>query len=207
MDSFIDLMGPNANQRARNVANDPFASSSFFNFIIQTTFETLFGVRISRNQVESQMGIFGVVNGYFGVVEAQGRGSLHVHLLVWLKNAPNAEEMLELLAQDAFRQQITPYIEHNIQSFLDGFDEDYVEHSEREQHLTFSRPPNPRSSNWEKDRDDMEWKLARVYQVHVCKISTCLQRNKKGELVCKRRAPWPVMERTVVHASGILDIR
>ena len=207
MDSFIDLMGPNANQRMRNVANDPFASSSFFNFIIQTTFETLFGVRISRNQVESQMGIFGVVNGYFGVDEAQGRGSLHVHLLVWLKNAPNAEEMLELLAQDAFRQQITPYIEHNIQSFLDGFDEDYVEHSEREQHLTFSRPPNPRSSNWEKDRDDMEWKLARVYQVHVCKISTCLQRNKKGELVCKRRAPWPVMERTVVHASGILDIR
>jgi hypothetical protein len=25
--------------------------------------------------------------------------------------------------------------------------------------------------------------------------------------VCKRRAPWPLVERTIVHASGVLDLR
>ena len=41
------------------------------------------------------MGIFGYVGGYFGVVEAQGRGSLHVHMLLWLKYAPNADEFVD----------------------------------------------------------------------------------------------------------------
>ena len=114
MDFFSELVGPDSCRRAKNVAKDPFASAFFFNFIIQTTLETLLGVRCSQHQVESQMGIFGRVNAYFGVVEAQGRGSLHIHMLVWLKNAPNAEEMLELLTQSSFRDKIANFIEHNI---------------------------------------------------------------------------------------------
>ena len=175
MDYFNDILGPDPNKCAKNVANDLFASASFFNFnIIHTTLETLFGVHVSRQQVESRMGIFGFVNGYFGVIEAQGRGSLHVHFLIWLKNAPNAEEMLELLMEQHFREKITCYVKYNIQTHLEGFDEEYVENSERERHITFSRPPDSCSSNWEMERDDMEWKLARAHQVHVCKTSTCL---------------------------------
>jgi hypothetical protein len=98
MDSFLSCMGPDSKKHARNVANDPFASAAFFNFIIHTTLETLLGIHISRDHVENENRIFGYVNGYFGVVEAQGRGSLHIHLLIWLKNSPNADEMMELLA-------------------------------------------------------------------------------------------------------------
>ena len=32
------------------------------------------------------MGIIGEMIGYFGLVESQGRGTLHLHMLVWLKN-------------------------------------------------------------------------------------------------------------------------
>ena len=141
------------------------------------------------------------------MIEAQGRGSLHVHFLIWLKNAPNADEMVELLSQSNFRDQITTYIEHNIRTHLDGFDESYVENTERERHISFSRPPNPRNSDWEAERKEMEWKLARAHQVHVCKTSTCLRRNNEGRYVCKRRAPWPLVERTIVHANGDLDLR
>ena len=135
MNSFMDVMAPDPNKRARNMADDPLVSASFFNFIIQTTFETLFGVHTSRSRVETHMGIFGHVNSYFGVVEAQGRGSLHVHLLIWLKNTPNADEMLELLTQSDFREKIAFYIEHNIRTHLDGFDEVYVENNDRERHI------------------------------------------------------------------------
>ena len=207
MNSYMDMMDPDSNERARIMANDPFASASFFNFIIRTTLETLFGVHTSRSRVETHMGIFGLVNGYFGVVEAQGRGSLHVHFLMWLKNAPNADEMLELLSQSDFREKIALYINHNIRTHLEGFDEEYVKNNQRERHVSFSRPPDPRNVNWEVEKKEMEWKLARAYQVHVCKTSTCLRRNREGELVCKRHAPWPLVERTIVHASGILDLR
>jgi len=87
MDSFVNVMGPDSNTRARNMAMDPFASAVFFNFIIRTTLETPMGIRTLQCQIESGTGIFGVVNGYFGVIEAQGRGSLHVHMLLWLKNS------------------------------------------------------------------------------------------------------------------------
>ena len=132
MDSFMDVMGPGPNEQARNVANDPFASAAFFNFIIRMTLETLLNIHTSRREVESHMGIFGHVNAYFGVIVAQGRGSLHVRFLVWLKNAPNAEEMLELLTQPEFRERIVSYIDHNIQMHLEGFDEGYVKNSEQE---------------------------------------------------------------------------
>ena len=207
MNAFSDVMRADVNGRMKNMTNDPFASASFFKFIIQTTLETLLGVRTSRRHVENGIGIFGQVNGYFGVIEAQGRGSLHVHMLIWLKNAPNADEMLELLTHEDFRERIGTYIEHIVRTHLDGFDEDYVQKTQCERHISYSRSPNPIESNWKHDIKDIERKLARAHQVHVCKTSTCLRRNKKGDLCCKRRAPWPLCEKTVVHATGVLDMR
>ena len=206
MDSFMNLMGPSANSRAKNMADDPYASASFFNFIIRTTLETLFGFTSSKRQNESQIGVLGYVNGYFGVIEAQGRGSLHVHMLIWLKNAPNSDEMLELLTQSHFRDKIATFIDHNIRTHLDGFDEEYVNGTNREPHISYSRPPDPRSENWKEEVEFVERKLARAHQVHVCKTSTCLRKNKDGDMVCKRCAPWPLVERTIVHATGVLDL-
>jgi hypothetical protein len=138
------------------------------------------------------------------VIEAQGRGSLHVHMLVWLKNAPNSDEMMELLKEHSFREKILKY---NIRTDLEGFDEEYVCKVHREPHTSYSRPPNPQNSNWKQDVNDLERKLARAHQVHVCNTSTCLRRNSQGNLECKRRAPWPLIEKTVVHATGVLDLR
>ena len=177
MDAFLNIMGPDANEWGRNMAKDPFASAFFFNFIIRTTMETLLGIHTTKHEVESQMGIFGLLNGYFGVIEAQGRGSLHVHMLLWLKHAPNANEMLDLLTQSDFREKIVRYIERNIRTHLNGFDEQYVNSSECERHISFSRPPNPRDPNWKTQKEIMERKLARAHQVHVCKTSTCLRKN------------------------------
>lgn len=127
------------------MAQDPFVSAAFFNFLIQTTLETLFGIRILPQQVESHMGVLGVVNGYFGMIEAQGRGSLHVHMLLWLRHAPNADEMLELLTHSDFREKVAKYVEFNIRTHLNGFDDEYVVKTERKKHISYSRPPNPRS--------------------------------------------------------------
>lgn len=140
-------------------------------------------------------------------MEAQGRGSLHVHMLLWLKHSPNADEMIDLLRQVEFREKILVYINHNVHTHLEGFDEDYVENTVREQHTSFSRPPDPRQSNWEAEMKMKERKLARAHQVRVCKISTCLCRNQQGNLCCKRRAPWLLVERKIVHASGVLDLQ
>ncbi|KAJ8580894.1 hypothetical protein M405DRAFT_854929 [Rhizopogon salebrosus TDB-379] len=42
---------------------------------------------------ESQEGLLGTVKAYYGCVEAQGRGTLHCHMMVWLEGGLNPDEM------------------------------------------------------------------------------------------------------------------
>ena len=179
----------------------------FFRFIIETTLKSLFGIDATKYRVSSEMGLLGVLSAYFGVVEAQGRGCLHVHMLLWLKNAPNADEMVRLLREEGFRNQIKEYIQNTIRTHLDGFNEQYVQSHPRETGVTYSRPPNTSAPDWDDKTITMERKLARAYQVHVCKQSTCLRTNNKGETICKRGAPWPLHDETVVHPNGAVDLK
>lgn len=97
MDFFDSNLGPDSSHQAANVAHDPYAAAKFFFFIINTVLLTLLGIKVSKDCVYMQMALFGQVSGYYGVVEAQGRGTLHVHMLLWLEDTPNAEDMHKLL--------------------------------------------------------------------------------------------------------------
>lgn len=97
MDNFVSIAGPNEMQRGVNIAKDPLASAKIFQYIISAMLETLMGIKTTSYHIQSEKGVFGEVAGYFGVVEAQGRGSLHVQMLVWLKHAPNGDNMVDLL--------------------------------------------------------------------------------------------------------------
>ena len=44
MDNFNTHLGPDSNHRAENIASNPYAAAEYFNFIINTTLETLFGI-------------------------------------------------------------------------------------------------------------------------------------------------------------------
>jgi hypothetical protein len=191
MDSFMSLLGPNANERAINIAQDLYNSASFFNFTIWTTLEMLFGICTSPQQIKTHMGILGFVNGYFGVIKAQGRGSLHVHMLLWLKHTLNANEMLDLLTWPDLCKKIAEYVDFNIHTHLDDFNNEYVSQIKPIKHSSHLRPPNPHGNQWKTEVREMKQHLARVHQVHVCKMSTCLCRNSHGDLVFKWQAPWP----------------
>ena len=70
-------------------------------------------------------------------MEVQGRGLLHIHMLLWLRYAPNADEMLELLTHADFCEKVAKYVEFNIQTHLDGFNDEYVKHNEHEGHVSY----------------------------------------------------------------------
>ncbi|PCH40663.1 hypothetical protein WOLCODRAFT_168087 [Wolfiporia cocos MD-104 SS10] len=95
LDQFCTTAGPDRETRARNVAHDPWASAKFFHFIITAIITTLFQVEVMEYQVRSGVGIFGRVSAYFGTVESQNRGTLHLHMLLWLLGVPTWETMRE----------------------------------------------------------------------------------------------------------------
>ena len=55
--------------------------------------KSILGFDIESLEGKSKEGILGLVNGYYGCVEAQGHGMLHCHMLIWLDGALNCEEI------------------------------------------------------------------------------------------------------------------
>jgi hypothetical protein len=203
LDAFLATEGPCKDARAQNIATDPFAASKFFHFIIKTMLETLFGIQATNYQVHSNTGVFGKVAAYFGTVESQGRGTLHLHLLVWLASTPSADEIAALFTDVKFRERVTDYIKANIRAYLPGFESaSSVKEIPKNAEAGYSRPPNPSSPEFEESRRELERQLARTEQIHTCKPRRCLVINRHGVLACKRRAPFRISEDDVVNENG-----
>lgn len=142
----------------------------------------------------------GKVQSYIGTVEAQGRGTLHLHTLLWLKDAPTAHEMNTVLKSETFREKIKHYIENVIHADIEGKDREAVSNIPKEQSVSYARPVNPRISS-SQEADAQEKKLARVLQFHQCTLAACLK-MVKGKLVCKRRAPFAIAREAWVDENG-----
>ena len=203
MDNFVAHLGPDKDKRAKNIADDPYAAAKFFHFMIATILETLLGVKVTPARVNSGVGVFGRVTAYFGVVESQGRGTLHLHLLVWLKHSPSSDEMSALLKTEEFRARVVAFTRANIRAYVPGFeDADSVKGLPHNNEVSYSRPPAPGSPNYDIQLASSEVEIARMEQIHTCKPRRCLV-FKKGQLVCKRRAPFQLADNDFITETGL----
>jgi len=203
MDEFMARLGPDKDRRAKNIAEDPYAAAKFFHFMITTILETLFGVKVTPAQVKSGVGIFGRVTAYFGVVESQGWGTLHLHLLIWLKHAPSSDEMSALLKTEAFRSCVIAFIRANIRAYVPGFEGgESVKKLPHNNEVSYSRPPAPGSTDYDAQLSSSGVVIARMEQLHTCKPRRCLV-FKKGQLVCKQRAPFQLADDDFVTETGL----
>lgn len=208
MDHFDRFAGPDPDERARNVASNPVAAADGFHFLMKVVIETLIGVRRTGKTTKTTTGVLGDVSAYFGVVEAQGRGTLHLHMILWLHNAPNTEEMQRLLQTEEFRAKMKAYISSMIRADVPGLDSaEELQKEKKGSHLAYSRPPDPNNETYSKDLKQMEKELARAHQVHTCSKNTCLKLDQNHRLKCKRRAPFPLADDAYVDSDGKWGVR
>ena len=76
-------------ERLRLVCSNPVAGARFFDFMVNSFITDILGVDAKHK------GIYGDVPAYYGTVEQQGRLTLHLHMLIWLKGNLTAQEMRE----------------------------------------------------------------------------------------------------------------
>jgi hypothetical protein len=110
LDDILSRELPTTYGRAHIVANHPVATAKFFNVLIKNILKYLV-----------LGGIVGPTSGYFGTVESQGRGSLHLHLLVWLNHNLTPAQLKEKIHDTIFREELLKYIEDVIKEDLDSF--------------------------------------------------------------------------------------
>lgn len=97
-------------ERAQTIATHPVATAKFFNCLIKNILQCLV-----------LGGVLGPAKAYFGTVENQGRGSLHLHLLVWLNHEFTPMQLKEQVQNDDFRARLLQYLEDIIKEDLDHF--------------------------------------------------------------------------------------
>ncbi|KAF5321196.1 hypothetical protein D9619_001956 [Psilocybe cf. subviscida] len=189
LDKFSELVGPTSSERGANIASDPFASAEFFHLMIKTILEKLFGFsRKTTGKHERKQGILGHVQSYIGTVETQGRGSLHLHMLLWLQDAPTSHEMQELLKTEAFKDRIRHYISAVIKADVDDMTHAQLMALPKQAAVSYSRTKDPTATAPDEFKET-EKTLVRALQMHKCSVESC-QKVIKGRIVCKRRAPF-----------------
>ena len=94
-----------AYKRTRLAVSDPLSSAIFFNREISMFFKHY--VKTGEDSV------FGRINQYFGAVETNERGSLHLHGLLWLQGNLHLSSILGDVRgeQAAYREQIIQYVD------------------------------------------------------------------------------------------------
>ncbi|CAF4030657.1 unnamed protein product, partial [Rotaria magnacalcarata] len=95
-------------ERAQIIATHPVATTKFFNCLIKSILKCLV-----------LGGVLGQTKAYFGTVESQGRGSLHLHLLIWLKHEYTPAQLKENIQNQDFRDNLLKYLEDVVKEDLD----------------------------------------------------------------------------------------
>jgi hypothetical protein len=92
--------------RALQTSKNPIGISQFFYNLITIIIDHLFGWKNHERD-----GIFGKIKAYYGMVETQARGTLHVHLLLWIHGSPSPIDLYnELQKNEQLRHEMLSYL-------------------------------------------------------------------------------------------------
>jgi hypothetical protein len=101
--------------RQKLAADHPKETATFFHRIMQAFIRNV--VRYNRNSP----GLFGRCTGYYGMVEAQGKGTLHCHFLIWVDGHLSPQKLRDKMVKDgAFKSRLFTFLEALIKSELPG---------------------------------------------------------------------------------------
>ncbi|KAI0710264.1 hypothetical protein C8Q76DRAFT_579998, partial [Earliella scabrosa] len=168
-------------------------------------------------------GLLGTCDAYYGTVEAQGRGTLHCHMLVWLKGHPSPKEMKERMVDShEYQQLVFKWLESIIKSELLGTTEVVTDAEPRRPRRSddTNNPhpavvPAPRISEMSPAAFDREYEwfvneLVKEFQWHE-HTGTCWKYLRRGQpkdnAHCRMRMDGSTRESTVFREDGPLEVR
>src|SRR4030095_5686799 len=95
------------NTRYNLISKNPVAGARFFHFMCELFLTHILGVKSVNS------GFFRETSAYYGVVEQQGRLTLHMHMLIWLKCCLSPQEIREKIinSDSEFLKKLVEYLE------------------------------------------------------------------------------------------------
>ncbi|KAL8367267.1 hypothetical protein RB599_010317, partial [Gaeumannomyces hyphopodioides] len=192
-----------AYKRTRLAISDPLSSAMFFHREISMFFKHY--VKTGEDSV------FGRINQYFGAVETNERGALHVHGLLWLQGNMHLSSVLKDVqekGQEAYRDQVIQYVDS---VFTEDLDQEASSAVQAERSATSDISSLLQNRHQFAAAFDEEANFcAGATQIHT-HSPTCVKysigRKGKNRDLCRFKAPWRLVEKTTFTEDGVLQIR
>lgn len=209
-------------EKYRLIAENPVASARYFDFMVQ-----LFLRHILRADCDED-GLFGRTEAFYGTVEQQARLTLHLHLLLWIKNNLTPEEIRLRLASDdhKFQREMIEYLESvHKGEFLSGTldvvrsiadERESVDASKNplEELPRFVPPQCPSQCKtcvlcqqneewWSEYKLTTDHTLLKA-NLHKCTPYSCMN-NRYG--TCKARFPREIVENSNIRPNGFIELK
>src|SRR6202789_881803 len=138
-----------ADEAYRLVTSNPVAAARFFHIMVENFIKHVLGFETKKP------GFYGKTEAYYGTVEQQGRLTLHLHMLLWIKNALSPQDIRDKIMdpKSDFQKKLVEYLESvHKGEFFDGKLEDVIERIEEYKKnpeyipptKTMPEPPPPR---------------------------------------------------------------
>ncbi|KAK4074905.1 hypothetical protein Purlil1_12836 [Purpureocillium lilacinum] len=190
-------------KRTRLSISDPMSSAMFFHREMTLFFEHYVNV--------GQESVFGRISQYYGAVETNERGALHVHGLLWLHGNAHMSSMLagvDAEGEEAYRERVAQYIDS---VFCEDLDQEAYCAVQAERSVTSDISSLMDNTEQFSAAFNEEANFcAGATQVHT-HSPTCVKyslgsKRPNGDL-CRFKAPWSLVEKTAFTPDGVLQIR
>jgi hypothetical protein len=185
--------------RKRLAQDHPSYAADSFAAIAHAVLEELLGTKhhtfTHKTHVPKKRGLFGVAKGFFGVIEAQSRGALHMHLVLF--SAPIARMIGERIRSGSRQalEEVGNYAE-NITTTA------HVEVPEDERELVQPRvtpcPTIPNAATIADALHTLRHRLAAIANPHLHKHTVACFKNATFD-TCRYGCPWAVVPKTGVY--------
>ena len=215
-----------ADEAYRLVTSNPVAAARFFHIMVENFVKHVLGFKTKHP------GFYGKTEAFYGTVEQQGRLTLHLHLLLWIKNALSPQYIRDkIMDPDSdFQKAMVEYLEAvHKGEFFNGKLEDVVERIEEYQKnpeyipptKTMPEAPPPPCPDrnacdvcdnckalknwWSRFKSTVDDLVKRSNLHNDCSKSVrpCLRKGK-----CKARFPRDIVESTMVDpTTGALKMK
>ena len=169
LNNILPEQVPNHREQAILVAKNPFIAAKFFNIYLKAFISAVLGYDPEENNIDG--GILGLVKAYYGCVEAQGRGTLHCHMMIWLEGGLNPNEIKERVIDKGdmdFRDRLIQFLDDSISNSIPDDPDENISIPSSTYHPCSVRGPNCTAS--EEDNRKLQQKdlhyLAKKCQSH-----------------------------------------
>ena len=113
LDNLLENDIPKYWEQSILISSNPVVGAKFFNLYLKAFIRTVLGCR--DKGTENDDGLLGRVKAHYGCVEAQGRGSLHCHMLIWIEGALNPNEIKEkVMENEKWGADLLSYLDDTI---------------------------------------------------------------------------------------------